>query len=332
MILIVSALSAVLISFVISLYSTPIARKAAIYFNILDCPDGKLKTQKEPVPYLGGIPIFVSIMIAVSAVLKFDTDILGILLAGSILLIIGILDDLQALTPTVKLAGQLFAAVTIVKSDIMIKFVSFPWWINFPLTILWLVSIINAMNIIDVMDGLCTISAIFSSIFISIFAFIAGQNTVGVLSLSLTGALIGFFIYNKPKAKIYLGDAGSMLIGLFLAAMSMKVSYSYKSTLGIFVPIFILAVPIFDMAFVVIIRIINKKPFYLGSPDHFALRLRKRGLSVKSILVLVSLVSIFLGLLALGIVLLPVFYGKLFLTAGFIYLIIVALLLAKIKI
>ena len=177
-----------------------------------------------------------------------------------------------------------------------------------------------------------TISAIYSSIFISKFAFIAGKNTVGVLSLSLTGALIGFFIYNKPKAKIYLGDAGSMLIGLFLAAMSMKVSYSYKSTLGIFVPIFILAVPIFDMAFVVIIRIINKKPFYLGSPDHFALRLRKRGLSVKSILVLVSLVSIFLGLLALGIVLLPVFYGKLFLTAGFIYLIIVALLLAKIKI
>ncbi|KQC12553.1 MAG: hypothetical protein APR63_10750 [Desulfuromonas sp. SDB] len=320
------------LSLIVVLYSTPIARKAAIYFKILDFPDGKLKNQKQAVPYLGGISIYAAVLISSASLLRFDTDILGILLSGSILMLVGILDDLKALTPIIKLGGQIFACFVIVKADIFIDVVSLPWWINFPLTILWVLTIINTFNIIDVMDGLCITVTFFSSLFIAALAFLAGQNILGMLALSLCAAAFGFFWFNKPPAKIYLGDAGSMLVGLFIAAMAMSVRYTYHSNLGLIAPVVVLGVPIFELVLVVIIRTLNKKPFYLGSPDHFSLRLKKLGINNWWILFIVSLVSILLGIGSIIIVLGSATTG--IVTAGLIVvmMLIAGVLLSMVKV
>lgn len=291
-----------LVSVFLCLYTTPVARRAALYFGIVDKPDEKLKKHGIPTPYLGGISIFASILISASAFLFFDNMVLGLLLAASIIVIVGILDDLQALKPSVKLAGQIFAALTVVKSGIMIEVVSLPWWINFPLTVFWLLTCMNAFNIIDILDGMCSLAAFFAALLIAFFAFAESDYQVASLALILCGTLLGFLRYNKPKAVIFLGDAGSMLIGLIIGALSMKVSYSYNYSTGIFTPLFILFVPLFDLAYVVLIRIAKKKPFYLGSPDHFALRMRKKGFSDVKILVFISFAGILTAAVSLCLV------------------------------
>ncbi len=290
------------VSVVLSLYTTPIARKAALFFGIVDKPDDKLKKHSEPTPYLGGISIFASVLIAASAFLVFDKMILGIMLAASIIIIVGILDDLQALKPSVKLAGQIFAALTVVKSGIMIEVVTLPWWLNFPLTVFWLLTCMNAFNIIDILDGLCSSAAFFASLLIAYFAFAEADYQVASLSLMLSGALLGFLRYNKPKASIFLGDAGSMLIGLLLGALSMSVGYSQRFNTGVLAPLFIMSVPLFDTGYVILIRLAKRKPFYLGSGDHFALRLRKKGFSDKKILFFVFFASLLSGIVSFFLV------------------------------
>jgi len=329
-IFIVSSL-AIIISFIISLYATPIARKAALYFNILDKPDNKLKTHKKATPYLGGVAIYSALLISIASVMQFETKVLGILLAGSIILIVGILDDLQALTPIVKLMGQLFSAAVIIKSGIMIEVVALPWWINYPLTILWLLTIMNAINIIDIMDGLCTTTALFASILIALFAFLSKNFIIAIFSLTLVGSLLGFLKYNKPRAKIYLGDSGSMLIGLLLGTLCMSISYPAKTNLGVLIPLLILGIPLFDIVFVVLIRIFKRIPFYLGSSDHFAIRLKKKGYSEHKILLLVILISLFLMITSFSLLFLSKYYSILVLILVLVSAVIFAVYLLIMK-
>lgn len=329
-IFILSSLS-IIISFIISLYSTPMARKAALFFKILDKPDNKLKIHKEATPYLGGVAIYSAILISLASVMQFETKVLGILLAGSIILLVGILDDLQALTPIVKLMGQLFSAAVIIKSGIMIEVVIIPWWLNYPLTIFWLLTTMNAINIIDIMDGLCTITAIFASILIAIFAIISENYIIAVFSLSLFGALLGFLKYNKPRAKIYLGDAGSMLIGLLLGTLCMSISYPASTDLGVLIPLLILGIPLFDISFVVMIRIYKKIPFFLGSPDHFAIRLKKKGYSEYKILLVVILISLILMITSISLVFLSLFYSILVLILLLLAAVFFAIYLLRMK-
>ncbi|MBN1149875.1 undecaprenyl/decaprenyl-phosphate alpha-N-acetylglucosaminyl 1-phosphate transferase [candidate division WOR-3 bacterium] len=297
-----SLVGAFVVSALLCLYTTPLARKAALFFGIVDIPDDKLKKHDSPTPYLGGIALFVSVLITASSFLFFDNVVLGILLSSSIIIIVGILDDLQALKPSVKLAGQIFAALTVIKSGVMIDVVNLPWWVNFPLTVFWLLTCMNAFNIIDILDGMCSLSAFFSAVLIAFFAFAESDYQIATLSIILCGSLLGFLRYNKPKATIFLGDSGSMLIGLLVGALSMRVGYSHSYSTGIFAPLFILFVPLYDLVYVVLIRIAKKKPFYLGSPDHFALRLRKKGFSDRKILYVISVFALLSGFVSFSLV------------------------------
>ncbi len=275
------------LALVISLYTTPLMRAAALRFGIVDRPDGRLKKQARPVPYLGGLAIYLSFLLALTVTLRFDsTEVLGMLLAGAIVLILGLVDDLGVLTPGIKLAGQVIAVLTLMNSSVFIK-LGFLWPpLAIALSFLWLLGIINAFNLIDIMDGLAAGVAAAASFVLFLIAAVNGRQTYAVLLAALCGALCGFLRYNFEPARIYMGDTGSMFIGLMLGALSMNNSYTRRNLVASIAPVIILGVPIFDMLFVMYVRFRRGLPVFLGSPDHFALRLRKWRLSTRQTVLL----------------------------------------------
>lgn len=271
------------ISFTLSIYLTPVMRRAALQFGIVDNPDGKLKRHKEPIPYLGGIAIYLSFLLALAFSFKFDQEVLGLLLGGTIVLLLGLIDDLGFLKPWVKIAGQMVAVLVLVRSGIFIKLIFLPTYVSIPLTFLWLVGMANAFNIIDVMDGLSAGVAFFASLAFFLVALINGRIMIAIVAITLAGSLLGFLRYNFTPAKIYMGDAGSMFLGLMIGALAMIGSYTEKNVLGFLAPVVILSIPIFDTLLVMFIRWRKKISIFLGSPDHYALRLRAAGLSARGV-------------------------------------------------
>ena len=286
---------------VLALYLTPLMRQAAIRFGIADHPDGTLKKQATPVPYLGGIAIYLAFLLALTGTLRFDSiEVLGMLLAGSIILILGLIDDFGVLSPWVKLAGQVVAVLTLMNASIYIKLSFLPSWLAIGLSFLWLLAITNAFNIIDVMDGLAAGVAASAALILFLIAAVNGRGTHAVLLAALCGALIGFLRYNFEPARIYMGDAGSMFIGLMLGALAMNNSYTRENLVAALAPVVILGVPVFDMLFVMYLRHRRGLPVMLGSPDHFALRLRKWRLSTRQTVLASYLATLLLGALAIA--------------------------------
>ncbi len=294
-----------MLSLGLSLYITPIVRKGALLYDIVDRPDGKLKNHKDSVAYLGGVAVYLAVLLTLALTFDLSREILGILLSGTIIVILGIIDDFKVLPPKIKFIGQAIAAFVLIKSGIYIKLVFLPLWLNLILSFLWLMVITNAFNIIDVMDGLATGIGCLVSIILFIVAIINHNGLIAILTIALAGSLLGFLRYNFEPAKIYLGDTGSLFIGLLLGALSMIGSYTQNNMIACFSPVIILGIPIFDTVFVIYIRWRRGIPIIYGSPDHFALRLRKWRFSTIQTVILSYAASLILGLLAIAMLLLP---------------------------
>jgi UDP-GlcNAc:undecaprenyl-phosphate GlcNAc-1-phosphate transferase len=291
------------LALVISLYTTPLMRTAALRFGIVDRPDGRLKKQAEPVPYLGGLAIYLSFLLALTATRRFDsTEVLGMLLAGAIAVILGLIDDLGVLSPGIKLAGQVIAVLALINASVYIKLGFLPPPLAIILSFLWLLGIINAFNLIDVMDGLAAGVAA-AAFILFLIAAVNGRQTDAILLAALCGALIGFLRYNAQPARIYMGDTGSMFIGLMLGALAMNNSYTRQNLVASVAPVVILGVPIFDMLFVMYVRFRRGLPVFLGSPDHFALRLRKWRLTTRQTVTASWAATVALGGLAIAMML-----------------------------
>lgn len=265
------------VAFALSLYFTPVIRKGAIAYGVVDTPDGGLKVHKEPVAYLGGVAIYLSFLFALAFTYDFDKEVLGLLLAASIVVMLGLFDDLKVLTPEVKLIGQIVAALVLIKAGIMIRLTFLPEWALYALTLLWLVGMTNAINLIDVSDGLAAGTSAIAGIFLYGISVWNGHTTIAMLTLALVGASLGFLAFNRPPARIYLGDAGSMFLGFMLGALAMSGHYTFNHHVGALAPVVILGVPIFDTFFVMGVRAVRGLPLMQGSPDHFAVRLRNHG-------------------------------------------------------
>ena len=291
--------AALLLSFVFSLYWTPLMRKAALQLGILDAPDRDLKKHKDAVPYFGGVAVFLGFLMTVGVLTDFDQATLGLLLSGSIALMVGLIDDFGVLSPLQKLLGQTLAALVLVKSGTYIKLEFLPLWLAIPLTVFWILSVTNAMNIIDIMDGLASGVATIAALAIAVANLMAGREPQAFLALVLAGSTAGFLWHNFHPAKIFLGDAGSLFIGFMLAALSMNAGYTRANILAVISPVLILGIPLFDLMFVMLIRWRLGIPMMKGSPDHFALRLRRCSLSVRETAVVTYIVAIILAGVAL---------------------------------
>ncbi len=269
------------ISLALSLWFVPRVRAAALRVGFVDRPDGRLKHQREAVPYLGGLAVYLAFLVSIALTFELSQEVLGLLLASALVVVFGLVDDLGALSPWVKLAGQILACAVLIRSGIYIKLAFLPLWAALPLTVLWLLATTNAFNLIDIMDGLSAGVAAIAALAIFVLTATAGRLAPSIMCLALAGALLGFLRYNFEPARIYLGDTGSQFIGLLLGAVAMNNGITERNIVAALVPIVILGVPLFDMLFVMHVRALRGLPVMLGSPDHVALRLRKWRLTTK---------------------------------------------------
>lgn len=263
------------LAFLLGLYFTPVARQAALRFGIVDRPDGRLKTHAEPVPYLGGLAVFLAYLMALGLVLPFNPLLLGLLLAGTLTLLVGLIDDFGVLTPLAKVAGQGVAIFVLVRSGAVIELTEVPAELRWPLAAAWLLAVCNAFNLLDVMDGLAAGVGTIAGLGFGVVALAGGELPEAAAAFALAGGLGGFLIFNFHPARIYLGDAGSLATGITLGALALAIRWSEHSAAGFLAPLAILVVPLADTVYVTILRARAGRPFWHGSPDHFPLRLRR---------------------------------------------------------
>jgi UDP-GlcNAc:undecaprenyl-phosphate GlcNAc-1-phosphate transferase len=283
------------LAYLLGLVGVPMARRAALEFGVVDRPDGKLKDHPEPVPYLGGLAVFTAFLLSLGMTFELDHDLLALLLASTIVATLGLIDDFGVLTPRAKVLGQLVAIFVLLRAGIFVHLVFLPLWARILLTVVWLVGLSNALNLLDVMDGLASGVAVVAAGFLLGVASLNGRLVVAAFTVALIGALLAFLKSNFPPARIYLGDSGSLFLGLTLGALAMVMDYTRINPLGWLAPLFILALPIIDTVFVVVLRIRAGRKVYHGSPDHFPLRLRRRlgGSTVRTLLVVYSAAVVF---------------------------------------
>jgi UDP-GlcNAc:undecaprenyl-phosphate GlcNAc-1-phosphate transferase len=271
-----------ILALVLSLYLTPLMRKAAFKYGVLDVPDSRLKTHKEATPYLGGVAIFLAFLFTLALTIdgQIPPKTTGILLSASIIVMLGLFDDLKVLSPKVKLIGQAIAVLVLVKAGIMVQLGFLPGWANLALTFFWMIGITNAINLVDVSDGLAAGVTAIAGTFLYAIALMRPPDVIPMLVLPLIGATVGFLAYNRPPARIYMGDTGSMFLGFMLGAIAMIGKYTADHhRIAWVAPIIILGIPIFDTLFVMGVRFVRRIPVMSGSPDHFAVRLRNNGFS-----------------------------------------------------
>jgi UDP-GlcNAc:undecaprenyl-phosphate GlcNAc-1-phosphate transferase len=303
-------LTAFVLAAVLSLLLTPLARKVAWAVGFLDRPNTALKTQRQPVAYLGGVAVALAFGLSVLWVkftqapsqgfspwifgLEKGRGVYAIGLGGLIALVLGLLDDKHALSPKVKFLGQLAGAVVLLSFGLRLRFVSHPL-LSGVLTVLWVLTVTNALNFVDIMDGLAASVGLAASLAFCAFAANGGRLDDALAAAALAGACAGFLPLNWRPARIYLGDAGSHFLGFSLAAISLNLRYSHQNELAVFSPLVILALPLFDLGLMIVIRTHKGIPPWKGSPDHVPLRLRVVGFSVPQVVAILAGATAALG-------------------------------------
>ncbi len=280
-----------IIALFFTLYLIPLIIKAAFRLNVLDIPDGQLKSHKAPTPYLGGLAIYIGFITALAMVLPFENRVFLFLLGSTLLLFVGLLDDIIIMSPAQKFFGQVIASFCFLKGGLYLKENFFHYIPNIGISLFWILSMINAFNLVDVMDGLSTILAICATASFLVFAIIFDLASVSILLSSFLGALVAFLWYNKPNAKIYLGDAGSLFIGGLISTIPFMIPWGSYNIYGYITPLIILFIPSLEIVSLIIIRSYKGIPFYKGSPDHFCIYLQKKGWSKSQILLYVVWLS-----------------------------------------
>ena len=300
-----------ILAFIIALLAswvlTPYVKKLAFRIGALDKPDGR-KVHHGIMPRLGGLAIYLAFVIAVLATMHMTRDIFALLLGGTVIVIIGILDDKYQLPAKVKLLGQIAAAFVLVLFDIKIEWLNNPWggyfyleYFSVPLTVFWIVSFTNVVNLMDGLDGLAAGVSGIASVTVILVALQQGFYPVAVITAALAGGIIGFIrynFYNFNPASIFMGDTGSMFIGYMLAAISIFGAVKSAATIALLVPAVALGLPIMDTAFAIVRRYTNGRPIFQPDKGHLHHRLLAMGLSQRQAVLLMYVISAVLGIAA----------------------------------
>ncbi|HET8586343.1 MAG TPA: MraY family glycosyltransferase, partial [Candidatus Limnocylindria bacterium] len=229
----------------------------------------------------------------------------GILLGGLILVAAGLADDLIDLRPLVKLGAQLLAAVVAWTLGVAIHHLAFPWggvdvgWLSLPLTVIWIVAVINAINLIDGLDGLAAGVTLIA--LVAFFVIAPNDAPVTLVLGAAAGATLGFLVYNLHPASIIMGDAGSMLLGFLLAAASVAIASPAAGSASAYVPLVVLALPLGDMAWTVLRRLIGGRSVFTPDAGHVHHRLLRLGLTHRDVVTLLHLVAAVLAGIGIGL-------------------------------
>jgi UDP-GlcNAc:undecaprenyl-phosphate GlcNAc-1-phosphate transferase len=253
---------------------TPLMRRLALHWGVIDQPNAR-KLHSSPVPLLGGAAIYLAFILALLffGEQRYISEVVGIFIGATLMSLMGVVDDRWGLGSYVKLSGQLLAAVILVYSGVQVRL----WgnWLDWAVTVFWVVGITNALNLLDNMDGLSGGIAMIAAAYFTLLASLSDQILVGALAAALTGACLGFLFYNWNPAHIFMGDTGSLFIGFLLAAVGIKLRFPANSvTVTWMIPALVLALPIFDSTLVFISRLRRgKNPLTTPGKDHVSHRL-----------------------------------------------------------
>ncbi|MHC5251335.1 MraY family glycosyltransferase [Listeria kieliensis] len=280
-----------------SLILTPFIRQLALYFDVTDKPD-KRRVNVKPIPSLGGLAIYISFSIGLF-LLPIDKVILWpIFISGTVMMFTGFIDDLFEIKARYKLLGQVVAAFIIVFwGGITIEFVNLPFGgelhfgvFSIPLTILWIVAITNAVNLIDGLDGLAAGVSTIALITILGMAFIMSDPVVIMLSALLIAATLGFLPFNFNPAKIFMGDTGALFLGFSISVLSVM-GFKNVTFISLIVPILILGVPISDTIIAIIRRMVTKQPLAMADKSHIHHQLMGLGFTHRQTVILIYAIS-----------------------------------------
>ena len=288
----------VIVTLLTSLILVPIVKKVAIHVNAMDEPNAR-KIHKVPMPRLGGLAIYLSFLLGYMLYGEVSTQMLSILIGGFLLILIGFIDDINSVPARYKLIVQIIAAtIVVLYGDLSFSEVSvFGYKIYFNefwgslSSIIFIVAITNAINLIDGLDGLAAgISSIYF-LTIAIIAFIL--NRIGgldvIISLIMLGATLGFLVHNFPPAKIFMGDSGSLFLGFMISIIAL-LGYKVTTFTSLIVPIVILAIPILDTIFAILRRLLKGQNIGVADKEHFHHQLLKMKYSpIKSILIIYAI-------------------------------------------
>lgn len=301
----------VLLAFAVAFFATPVARAIAQRWRVLDMPAAR-KVHEVATPLLGGAAVYCGFAVTVLTSFDFSLQLKGVAVGATLVVGIGILDDLTDLPASLKLAGHIVAAMAAIAYGVVLN-VTPMWvpgylWLNVALTVLWFVTVTNAVQFLDGMDGLAAGLGAIAGIFFSIAALQTGQRYLMYLSAALVGACLGFIPYNfRPgRAQIFLGDSGATFIGFTLAGLAVMGEWAEGDPIiALLTPSLILGVPLFDIAFVGIARVVTGKVHslhewlaYTGR-DHIHHRFEALGLTRKQSVLLIFFLASTMGLSAI---------------------------------
>ncbi|MGL6278148.1 MAG: glycosyltransferase family 4 protein, partial [Gaiella sp.] len=263
------------IAFGIVVLLTPAVGGMARLLGVVDEPDAR-RLNKRPIPRLGGLAIFLGIIVPSLAFLDLDDQMRGILLGAAVACVVGAVDDFRGLAPLPKLAGQVLAALIPTAFGVWIDHFTFPLlgavdlppWIGVPVTVFWIVAVMNMVNFLDGMDGLAAGVCAIAGVTFSILALSLGTTDAAILSAIVAGACVGFLRHNFFPARIFMGDSGALVLGFTLATVSVAGLLKTVSTIVLFLPLLVLAIPILDTSFVVARRLKYGQPIHEADRSH----------------------------------------------------------------
>ena len=288
---------------------TPLMRKIALAQGVLDRPNSAHKSHKTPVPYLGGVAIIIGVVIVSYIALisnKFTwsnfwlaTSVLG---PAVVMGLVGLWDDLKSLNPLPRFIGQSIAGIFVAFILIWNDNIGNPTGITVldaAITILWIVGICNSINFFDNLDGGAAGTVAITAISLTYLAITGNQYFIAALSVVVAGSTLGFLIWNRAPARIYMGDAGALFLGLLIATLTVRFKPSTDNSVTSFaIPLLLLAIPILDTTVAVLSRLRRKVSPFQGGKDHLSHRLVRYGFSRKASAITLWLLSALYGLLA----------------------------------
>lgn len=304
-----SVLLALGLAAAVALAATPLVKALSVKVGAVDVPKDGRRMHDHPIPRMGGLAIFFGFLTAMLLFVPLNTERQGMLLGAVIIVVLGIFDDIYALPAKPKFLVQIIAALIAVMAGNRIEVLSNPnifspdpvWqlgWLSYPVTVIWIVAITNAVNLIDGLDGLaCGVSTI-SSATMLVIALLVSEQDVAVMMAALAGACIGFLPYNFNPAKIFMGDTGATFLGFVMATVSVNGMFKQYTIISFVVPFLMLGLPIFDVCFAVVRRVSHGQSPMTPDRGHVHHRLIDMGFSQKQAVGVLYVISAILGLSA----------------------------------
>lgn len=305
------------LSLTLSFVLTRYVRNLASARGWLAFPSFGRHLHETPLPRLGGVAIFLAFLLSVAAAavlsqferLDFGFSartLVTILLPGLLIFLLGVYDDMRTAGPHVKFTVQALAAAMLYLgglrvSDLPVLFGThqFPWFVGLPLTILWVLAITNAFNLIDGLDGLAAGSALFSTLVVFVVALLSGSPLVCLLTIALAGAILGFLRFNFNPATIFLGDCGSLFIGFLLSALALEGAQKAPTIIAVAIPVVSFGLPILETALSLLRRLLSGRPLFTADREHIHHKLLQLGLSHRQVVIVLYAVSALFALLSL---------------------------------